>query len=304
GLSEADLQDPLRRILFVGGGRQWRTALYPDPVGMVKKIGNYVINLPREFSVVTLVLALLGFAALSRRAWRVAMVLGIGLLVQWLFYFNYHVGDIYVFYIPGYLLLAVAAGAGVGVVERFLSAGRGAARERESGDPSPPSNELAVDRRLAGRVARPLLLAVLTVAALYPVFAPHWPAVVKGEAPFLRAREYPANYTTAYLRAEMAGIVKELERDAIVFVDWGRLYPLYYAAQIDSDRFDLQFIEARPRSESGRLADSVVEFVAAQMARRPLYSVERLPELERAGFTFQPTTRGSLRLFRIQRRGS
>ncbi|MEJ5197877.1 MAG: DUF2723 domain-containing protein, partial [Anaerolineae bacterium] len=297
GLSEADLQNPLARILFVGGGRQWRTALYPDPAGMLKKVGDYVAKLPREFSAVTLACAVIGFVALSRRMWRVALLLGVGLIVQWLFYFNYHVGDIYVFYIPGYLLLAVLAGAGVAALERLLSAwggpALGAASEMQSGDTSPQSKKPSADRRLAlgeaaemqsGDVspqskkppadwglalgtARSLLLVVLMSVALYPVLAPHWPAVIKGEAPFLRAREYPANPGTAYLRVEMAGVVKELERDAIVFVDWGRLYPLYYAAQIDADRFDLQFIEARPRNDTGRLADSLVEFVAAQVGR-------------------------------------
>ena len=138
--------------------------------------------------------------------------------------------------------------------------------------------------------------------ALWPVLAPHMPAVARGEAPFLVAREYPANTTTRYLRAEMAGVVRELEENAIVFVDWGRLYPLYYAAHIDAGRRDLKFIEARPRSESSALADSVIEFVAARVDRRPIYSLNRLVELERAGFSFRPVTKGSLRLFKIERR--
>ncbi len=280
GLSEADLSNPLRRIVFIAAGRQWRTALYPDPPHMVKRIGEYLVKLPREFSGLTLLLALIGLVALSRRAWRVAVLLGVGLLGQWLFYFNYHVGDIYVFYISGYLLLALLAGAGYAVVARVLARGR----------------------RPAWRVLRPLLLIALLAVALWPVLAPHMPAVARGEAPFLVAREYPANTTTRYLRAEMAGVVRELEENAIVFVDWGRLYPLYYAAHIDAGRRDLQFIEARPRSESSALADSVIEFVAARVDRRPIYSLNRLVELERAGFSFRPVTKGSLRLFKIERR--
>ncbi len=280
GLSAADLQNPLRRILFIGTGRQWRTALYPDPPGMARKIGEYVQKFPREFSALAVLLAAAGFLVLVRRAPRPAALIGAGLFFFWAFYFNYHVGDIYVFYIPGYMLMAVLVGVGLSGVERWPAAGR-----------RPPL-----------RIVRPLLLGALVIAALYPVVSPHWSAVVKGEAPFLRAREYPANPTTAYLRAEMAGVVKELERDAIVFVDWGRLYPLYYAAQIDADRFDLQFIEARPRNETGRLADSTVEFVAGQVERRPVYFADRLPELERAGFAFRPVTKGSLRLLRVERR--
>ena len=110
GLSEADIANPITRIIFVAAGRQWRTALYPDPVGAVKKVGDYVAKLPREFSLLTLILAAAGFLVLIRRDWRLAVLFGLGLLSFWLFYFNYHVGDIYVFYIPGYLLLARAGG--------------------------------------------------------------------------------------------------------------------------------------------------------------------------------------------------
>ncbi len=280
GLSEADLASPFRRLVFVATGRQWRTALYPDPPHMGKRIGEYLLKLPREFSGLTLLLALLGLCALTRHCRRVAVLLGVGLLSQWLFYFNYHVGDLYVFYIPGYLLLALLAGAGYAAVARWLA------------------------RRLwpGPRVVRPFLLIALLATALWPVVAPHMSAVVRGETPFLTAREYPVNTTTRYLRAEMAGVVRELEAHAIVFVDWGRLYPLYYAAHLDAGRRDLQFIEAKPRSESSALADSVIEFVAARVDSRPIYSLNRLPELERAGFSFRSVTKGSLRLFRIERR--
>ncbi len=281
GLSEADLTHPLARIFFVGAGRQWRTALYPDPLNMVKRVGEYLLKLSREFSLLILLLAFGGFIALIWRDWRLAALIGLGLVCQWLFYFNYHVWDIYVFYISGYLLMALLASAGFGALDHLLARGRWPGL----------------------RFVRPLLLVVLAAAALQPVLAPNLPAVTKGEPPFLTAREYPANAGTRYLRAEVANTVKELEPDAIVFVDWNRLFPLYYAAQVEGNRRDLQFIEAKPRSESSDLADSVIEFVAARVAGRPIYSINRLNELERAGFTFQPVSKGPLRLFRIQRKG-
>jgi hypothetical protein len=280
GLSAADLQNPIARIVFIAAGRQWRTALYPDPPGMLKKIADYRLKLSREFSLLTLLLALAGLVALIWRDWRLAVLLGLGLIAQWLFYFNYHVGDIYVFYISGYLLLALLAGAGFAALARGHWPG--------------------------ARIVQPILLIALAAAALQPVLSPdgsnRLPAVVKGEPPFLTAREYPVNAGTRYLRPEMASIVKELEADAIVFVDWNRLYPLYYAAQVDADRFDLQFIEAKPRSEAPGLADSVIEFVAARVDHRPIYSINRLNELERAGFTFQSVSKGPLRLFKVQRK--
>ena len=161
GLSEADIANPITRIIFIGAGRQWRTALYPDPVGAVKKVGEYFAKLPREFSLVTLILAVAGFLVVIRRDWRLAVLFGLGLLSFWLFYFNYHVGDIYVFYIPGYLLLALLAGVGLGAVDRFLAA-----------------------RQLAAMAfLRPVALVALIIIAVLPVLSPRLPAVAKGEAP-------------------------------------------------------------------------------------------------------------------------
>jgi hypothetical protein len=278
GLSEADIANPLTRIIFVAAGRQWRTALYPDPVGAVKKVGEYVAKLPREFSLLSLILAAIGFLVLIRRDWRLATLFGLGLLSFWLFYFNYHVGDIYVFYIPGYLLTAVLAGVGLGAADRFLAA----------------------RRAVAIAFLRPAALAALIVIAVLPVLLPRLPAVAKGEAPFLGTREYLVNSGTRGLRTEAANTVKALDRDAIVFIDWNRLYPFYYAAHIDGGRPDLRFIEATPRAERSGLALSVIEFVRSRIGERPIYSVNRIGELERAGFTFRPVMVGPTPMFRIQ----
>jgi hypothetical protein len=278
GLSEADIANPIKRIIFVAAGRQWRTALYPDPVGAVKKVGEYVAKLPREFSLLTLILATAGFVALIRRDWRLAALFGLGLLSFWLFYFNYHVGDIYVFYIPGYLLMAVLAGIGLGAVDRFLAAWRGTAMA----------------------FLRPVALTALIIIAVLPVLSPRLPAVAKGEAPFLGAREYLVNSGTRGLRTEAANTVKALDQNAIVFIDWNRLYPFYYAAHIEGGRLDLRFIETKPRAESSGLALSVIEFVRSRIVEQPIYSVNRIGELERAGFTFRPVMVGPTPMFRIQ----
>lgn len=304
GLSEADLQSPIARIVFVGGGRQWRTALYPDPRGMLAKMADYGLKFAREFSLLAVLLAVAGFGVLLWRDRPLALLCGLALFSQWLFYFNYHVGDIYVFYIAGYLLIALLAGVGFGALAR--GPGRRERSPAEGAQPfrsqsAPAAAHMIGAPAAVGAAWRALLLILLAAIALRPTVAPRLPAVAKGEAPFLGMREYPANAGTPNLRGQMASVVRELERDAIVFVDWGRLYPLYYAAQVDADRFDLQFIEAQPRSESPKLADSVSEFVAARVDHRPIYALNRLAELERAGFTFQPVAKGPLRLFRIRR---
>ena len=85
-----------------------------------------------------------------------------------------------------------------------------------------------------------------------------------------------------------------------MFIDWNRLYPFYYAAHIEGGRPDLRFIEATPRAESPGLALSVIEFVRSHIGEQPIYSVNRIGELERAGFTFRPVMVGPTPMFRIQ----
>ncbi len=91
----------------------------------------------REFAVPTIALIVLGFALMCWRAPAVAVLVALGLALEWSFAFTYRIGDYYVFYITGYLLMAVTAGYAVGVVVRWLAshAGRGAlvVRVRDAG---------------------------------------------------------------------------------------------------------------------------------------------------------------------------
>ena len=104
------------------------------------------------------------------------------------------------------------------------------------------------------------------------------------------------------LHPMVTAMVLDLPPDAVLFTDWDLLYPLYYAAHVEQGRDDLTFAETFPRDDVDGLADSVLEYVAAQLDRRPVFFAERLPELREAGYVLAPVRVGPTRLYRVQRR--
>jgi len=279
-LTEADMANPVTRMIFIGTGRQWRTALFPDPTTMSKRFAEYAGKLPREFTLLGLGLAGLGLLTLFWRQRRTALLFTAALVINWLFCFNYHTGDIYVFYIPGYVLIAMLIAAGLAVVERTI----GLLRWR------------------GVRAAQVVVVVGLAGSAIWPVVAPRLPAVQAGQPPFIGAREYLVNAQTAGVHKIAADTVKGLPPNAIVFTDWHWLYPYYYVAHIEMDRGDLRFIETFSRSDRGGLPGSVVEFVQAEFGGRPIYFSRQVGEIERAGFALRPVMAGPTRLFQVQYR--
>ena len=223
----------------MASGRQWRSALDFDLQDMGGQAGAYLSDLPREFSPLTLGLILVGLAAFIRREWRAAVLLWVSLICHWLVVWNYRIGDIYVFYINGYLLLALGASAGLDML----------------------TQPLKKFNRVWSRALQAVLCAAVIVFGAGSQLAPHWPAVVSGEVPFIGKENFILWEDPAPLGKEAFRTVEQLPPDAVVFIDWGRLYVYYYAAHIQQDRTDLRFIEASPRADVPGLPVSVIEFI-------------------------------------------
>jgi len=229
-------------------------------------------------------LAGLGLASLIVRRWRVALLFFLALAVHWGYTFNYDLWDLYVFFIPGYCMLATLASAGLG----WLLDGLG--------------------RLIPQRVGRLMAEAVLAVAVLavgvWPVCAPRLEMVRAGSPDFPaddRFNGYPADdYGMNGVHQEATTFVRWLDPDAIVFTDWYWAYPFYYAAHVEQGRTDLVFLETIPQMENNRLPDSFIPYIRDRLPEHPIYFSERRPELVKAGFILIPTHIGSRLLYRVQ----
>ena len=284
GLAADEIDGPLERLFFGWSARQFHSFMFADITKVIpRQATEYWRNLPHELGLPLIGLAILGAATLLIRQMRVGLLLILGLLIQLLCMFNYEIWDLYVFYIPSYVLLSILSIVGMGTVTNL---GMAALRQIVP---------LAQSRWISPVLESTIGLLILGFA-LWPVFQPQKEAVLVGEVPFA-FDEYPIydDFTLNLSRA----MVMNLPENAIVFTDWDMMWPYYYAAHVIEDRRDLTFIETYPADDIDGIADSVTAYVAANLDEHPIFFSEREPSLLEAGFKFVPAQPGLVRLVRI-----
>lgn len=273
----ADFDSVWARVWFNASAGQWRGAMYSSWGEVPRRIMEYRMYFGREFAVPTIALIVLGFALMCWRAPAAAVLVALGLALQWSFAFTYRIGDYYVFYITGYLLMAVMAGYAVGVVVRWLAkhAGRGAL------------------------VVRVGMLALLLVVCVWPTLRPRWPDVVASRVPFLNAPGYPARTDTVAEYIIITRTVGMLPANAIVFVDWNQLYTFWYAASVAGTRPDLRFIEPYTNFRRDWLADSNVEFIRQNIQHHPIFFQNPVSSLLTRGFRYNRVDVGGAEMYQV-----
>lgn len=284
GLEPEEIDEPWERLRFSVAGRQFRERMRLEPRRVMRpRASAYYRQLPGEISRITMVLAAIGFVLLVARRPRLALLFASGLAVEWCYSFNYRVRDIYVFYLPGYVLLVLLAGVGLGGLllgVRWLARGSRMAAGLEAGA------ALGIASLAAWLLLAPRLDAVLERRPL-PFAYPGYPA-------------NPFNFTGLHPAA--AAIVRALDEDAVLFTNWETLWPLYYVAHIEQGRTDLTFIETFPVVDRPGLAASIFPYIQDQLdAGRPVYFRESLPEVSEAGYRFAPEQDGDVTLYRLYR---
>lgn len=277
GLEASDFDNVPERMWFNGSAGQWRGAMYSAWDTLPTRVAEYRRTFGREFALPVLVLIVAGFALMCWRAPAAAMFMALGLLLEWSFAFTYRIGDSYVFHIAGYVLMAIMAGFGLGMATGWAA-------------------------RRAGPWAwlvRACALVLALVVGVWPTLAPRWPDVVAGRVPFLDAPAYPASAQTVSTYIAITRTVDALPPNAIVFVDWYRLYAYWYAASIAGDRADLRFVEPYTDWQRQRLPHSTVEFIRANIATRPIFFEQPVVALFNRGFRFEREFVGRAELYRV-----
>jgi hypothetical protein len=286
GLSAEQLDGPFDRLLFGWSARQFRSFMFADPAAIMPELaGVYWENLTSELAWPLIVLAGIGALGLLVRRPRAAALLLVALATQWLYTFNYNIWDLYVFFIPSYVLLAVLAVAGLGVVVDIVG-------------------------RLTSRWGdycawADVVLAVLVlIVAVWPIFQPRLDAVRQGSVAFTwdDFEEYPVSPDGGFenmhtlLRLSLA----DAPENAIIFVDWDTLYPSYYVAHVELDRSDLMFVETYPADDQDGLAESVLAYIQLRISDHPIFFLERVPDILASGYKLQPIRSGTILLYQVQ----
>jgi hypothetical protein len=283
GLEPADLDSPLERISVILSGLQWQGAMFPNEAGALwNGLQAYCGFLTREFSPVALLLAALGVAIALRSAPPLGAFLLVSLATALAAVLNYKPPDQYIFYLPTYLFIAVAIGAGAGYLLGW--AGR-----------------LRMPARMRSRTALVAVTAVLLAFAIVaPFAASRWDALRAGNASFVQdTYAYPL-YNLQEPRHLAAERLRDLPENALLVLDWRALYATYYLAHVEQRRFEVEIKEALPHGSDGAIAETLVEEVAGALrAARPVFADQRYRELDLA-FRVMPTLGGAL--YRVSER--
>jgi hypothetical protein len=287
---------PAQRITFLISARefQWATQLV-SLNNMQKHLEQYWAFLQRGWPTLTIGLMAFGLVTtLARRSgqmragWREALALLLIWLCILFFVLNYLVSDIYVFYIPTYVPLAALASLGASALIDQASA--------------------LLARLAAPVVARgtALIGAILLLAALWPAFSVVRDSALAGRITFLDQTDfvtypYPVGSPDApYRRA--AQIVGQIEDNAIIFTDWGRVFTLYYVAHVEQGRTGITAHEWFAQNDDPATNISVVRYIDANLRQRPIYFTY-IPDRLRPLYTFTPIGR-NVQIFRITGRSA
>jgi hypothetical protein len=246
---------------------------------MLEQISWYVTNLPDEFSWVALVLALVSGRALWGRCPRLAVLLLGSLFAAWLYAFNYEIHDVYVFHIPGYVLLALLVASGGGALADWAASTWG--------------------RKGLGRALAAIAVLAVCGLGLVPMLTPRWEDVREGRVPDFAYSGYPVNDRSIVEHMDIKMAILKLPRDAHVFVNWRHLYPFYYLAHVEGERADLVFLEEKPYRAGQQPETSLLQYVGEHIPDREIYFSQCLDELTRAGYRCRLVPTGTIRLYRI-----
>ncbi|MBN1811739.1 MAG: DUF2723 domain-containing protein [Anaerolineae bacterium] len=250
GLEITDLDSPFERLWVTITGRQWQDAMFPQNVDAAREIFIYIGRLlSREFSIPMLLCAVLGVAVLLRTKPELGLFWMVTFITILFFILNYQPPDKYIFYLPTYLLVAMAIGCGAGSLLEWAH------------------------RRLAAAPLYLLVLALAVLTVVWPSVTLRWQALRDGAATFVREDyAYPID-DLEEPRRRAARKIENLPENAMVISDWRALYTMVYLAHVEQMRPDITIMEASPHGGEGMVADTLIQVLEKALQEgRPVFA--------------------------------
>ena len=228
GLQATDLDSVPERFWISVSGYQWRDRMLPDDVNYQQTLISFFEDeLAREYALPTILLALIGILAVLVQRRRHFVLLGSALVVAVAAGLVYFPGDKYLFYLPAYLLMAVFAGAGVGVLIT------------------------AITRILPSAIPRAIPALIITVVLVFVCVEPYmnsrWRSIEIGRSGFVREDYvFPVRSLTEPRQRAECAVSLVAESEALLLLEWRALYSIYYIAHVEQGRTGLVIYEALP----------------------------------------------------------
>lgn len=262
-LDESDLDTVFERFWLSITGKQWQDAMLPDDLNYEGELGVFFDEyLSREYTLPTLILAVLG--GLVTLVWyrRQFALVALALLVSFGVALSYQPGDKHIFFLPVYLLVALFAGVGAGSLLTLIIT-------------RIPASVLRV-------TAHGVLTLVMIGVCIAPLLESRWKAIQTGESRFItETYPYPVqNLLEPRLVAECAAS-KVAEDDAYLVLDWRALYSIYYVIHVEQDRTGIVIRESQPHGTQSITANLRAEIATMVEAGVPTYVDRENPALRR-----------------------
>jgi hypothetical protein len=261
GLTESQFDTPFERLFAIFPANHfWSYYFSATPDVMRFRLAEYVSYFP----IWAWILIAVGIVAVFFRSrWFDGLYPLVGFLLIWGLAVTVSFSIYREFYVPASVFVAAWFGAGASAsldgLERLVS------RIQPRG----------------GRMRR----VIIGAAALTLVALPVWNArvnvqlaVEKGYTEFIqRDHIYPVFAPDKAIK-DAQKLLARVEENAIVFADWDKLYSYVYTAEIEDGRMGISFHEAIT-DDNGRLPDSTIAYIEANIDSRPIYFTVMLDEL-------------------------
>jgi len=277
GLEATDSDSPLERLWLTMTGRQWQDAMFPANLDAVEEFVTYCDRLiGYEFSPLMLLCAVLGVTVMLHTEPKLGVFWLLAFATILYLILHYQPPDKYIFYLPTYLLVAIATGCGAGSLLEWAHQHLVAVRKR--------------------RYLVPLYLlavALLVLMVVRPCGASRWQALRAGAATFVHEDYVYPLYNLEEPRRVTTWKLQSLPDNALVIMEWRALYTMYYLAHVERLRPDITIFEASPLgAEEGMVADTLIqELEDALQEGRPVYA-DRVYGNLRDHFRVQPALGG------------
>lgn len=283
GMKPEDFDNPVKAVEFLVTARQFRDDIATFNADQsIKNTGNYASEALSDFGWAGLAFAALGAPYLLFRRGRRAQgaLFAMSWLILFIWVLKYNAFDIEVFFLLSFSLLCLFVGMGLQGFEDIV-AKRNAKYGQYAG--------------IAG--------LVLAAAFIAPVLSGVANTISEGQLTFLDKDEadYPyriARPHDAHLAA--TGIVNALGPNALFLVTWTMQYPVYYVANFEANRPDIEVDEWDPYG--ARMSQSMIDYVDQCYQTRPVYVFAPLAQLEDK-YDFVPV-RGAVQIYLLHRKGT
>jgi len=269
-LTPQQYASPFGRIAYELTGRQFQGELFSlSKARVIDNLKIYFGSVQANFARLVLGLAGLGMLALlfykrgaEQRRWPEALLLFFAWAVMLAFIVNYDIGDIYQFYVPNFVPLAIAASVGAAALLDLLE---WAIRKVPF---LPWKNVFAAGLTILASLA-------LMWGGLQPDLAYLQQSWTAQRITFLddtaySQYPYPMDDPASPYR-DAKQIISQVEDNAIIFTDWSMVYPLYYVAHVEQGRTGISIHETYPAMTAKPFADTAVQYVNDNYGKRPIY---------------------------------